>query len=89
MAATGGAGIAMGVAGAVEDAKNNQDVSGAEVGHATLDQWNYKANITTIFNAQTGACTKETIYQNCEKPKTDICKKWEDQKTTTQTMQLI
>ena len=60
-------------------------------GHWVVDQWNYKATINTIFNEQTGICTKETVEQKCTKEKSGSkgCKKWGDKTTTTKTLQLL
>jgi hypothetical protein len=49
-------------------------------GSATIDQWNYKENVTTTFAPSTGVCTRVRIYQNCTKTKKNYCKEWEEPK---------
>ncbi|MFQ6778448.1 MAG: hypothetical protein ACLRFI_04145, partial [Alphaproteobacteria bacterium] len=68
-AATVGAGAAAAVA-----------ASGGPVGK-DVNNWNYKENITTMFNKSTGECTRTRVIQNCAKIKKNYCKEWEDPKT--------
>ena len=74
-----------------DDDKSKDDASNEDPnsGHSVIDEKTYKATINTIFNEETGVCTKETVSQNCEKRSGSNCKQWEDPKTTTQTMNLI
>lgn len=50
------------------------------VGKASVEQWNYKENVTTTFSPATGVCTKVRVYQNCETVKKNYCKYWADPK---------
>ncbi len=59
------------------------------IGTAKVEQWNYKASITTTPNYQTGECTKETISQNCAKERKNDCEEWGEEKTYIQTIKLL
>lgn len=59
------------------------------VGKANIDQWNYKENITTLFNETTGVCTRWRITQNCAKPVKNYCAKWEDAQESKEEINLI
>lgn len=59
------------------------------VGEAHVDQWNYKANITTVFERESGECVKTTVYQNCEKTKKNYCEKWEEAQESTTKVKLL
>ena len=63
--------------------------SGTYIGEAKVDQWNYRASITTTPNMQTGECTKVTISSNCKKEKKNVCEEWEEEKTDKQTIKLL
>ena len=92
VAVVAGAGTgALTAVGAVDEVNKDKVDTMAKPAYAQLDQWNYKAKIKTIFNPNTGECTKETIYQNCTKESwsTGKCKVWGPEKTETQTIKLI
>jgi hypothetical protein len=59
------------------------------IGTAKIEQWNYKATVTTTPNMQTGACTKVTISQNCTKEKKNVCEEWGEEKEDKQTINLL
>ena len=84
-AATVGAGVTLAAAGTAAAIA----ASSSPVGKKNVDQWNYKANITTLFNATTGECTKVTVTQNCSKTKKNYCEKWAETKETKTTMKLF
>ena len=73
----------------VEVNKANDTI--AEPARAQLDQWNYRATITTMFDPSTGECTKETIYRNCDKAiySTGKCKRWGEEKTEVKKIKLL
>ena len=76
-------------AASVDEAQKHKAAEIHEAGHTVVDQWNYKATINTLFNETTGVCTKETISQNCEQPKSSKCKKWADSVTTRDELKLL
>ncbi|MFQ6760148.1 MAG: hypothetical protein ACLRFM_01970 [Alphaproteobacteria bacterium] len=92
-ATAGAAAVALTTTAVVNDARGGakvDDNSGGSEGHYEIDQWNYKATINTMFNEQTGVCTKETVSRECTKQKSgNKCKAWGENKTTTQTVQLL
>ena len=59
------------------------------VGQKNIEQWNYKENITTTFNATTGECTKVRVYQNCSEIKKNYCKRWNNPQEIRDVVQLI
>ena len=79
----------VGIANQVEVNKANDTI--AEPARAQLDQWNYRATITTMFDPSTGECTKETIYRNCDKAiySTGKCKRWGEEKTEVKKIKLL
>ena len=82
--AIAGGAVAVGAAAAAATIATSASVAGS----AVVDQWNYKANITTVFNSVSGECTKTTITQNCSKVKKNYCEKWGEQKETSKTIKL-
>ena len=91
VAVGGAAAIAGGAVVAAQTANKDKSDTMAKPGYAELDQWNYKAKITTLFNPQTGECKKETVYQNCTHAvyTTGKCKEWGSELTETQTIKLL
>lgn len=73
------------VAGAAAAALLDDDA----VGESSSEQWNYKEKINSIFNAQTGECTRVRIVQQCEKTKKNYCEKWADPKETRDVVDLL
>ena len=59
------------------------------IGTAKVDQWNYKATITTTPNFQTGECTKVTVSKDCKKETKNVCDEWEDEQETKTTIKLL
>ena len=59
------------------------------VGSHSTTQWNYEENVTTLFSASTGECTKITISKDCKKTKKNYCKEWGETKEKTTTMNLL
>ena len=91
-AVTSGVAGAAAVATAVHAAKKGEaNDTIAEPARAQLDQWNYRATITTLFDPATGECTKETIYRNCDKASysTGKCKRWGEEKTEVKKLKLL
>lgn len=81
--------VAASVAGASAIGAAAVAAGGSPVGNSETNNWNYKANVTTIFNRSTGDCTKITVTQNCKKTKKNYCKEWEDPSESTNTINLL
>lgn len=91
-AAIVGGTVALGAAGtAVGMAVNTDPVSNETpaVGESSVNQWNYKETVVTMFNWQTGVCTKTTTTQNCKKTKKNYCKTWNDPVEKTTSIELL
>jgi hypothetical protein len=54
-----------------------------------VEQWNYKMTADTIFNWETGECTKTVVTQDCEKVKKNYCEDWADPVETNTTINLL
>lgn len=78
-------GAAAGLAATAPSLDNNTPA----IGTHELNQWNYKENVTTVFNYQTGECTKTTVTQNCKKTKKNVCKTWNDPVESVTSIQLL
>jgi hypothetical protein len=78
-------GAAAGLAATAPSVDNNTPA----IGKRELNQWNYKENVTTVFNYQTGECTKTTVTQNCKKTKKNVCKTWNDPVESVTSIQLL
>ena len=85
------ASVATTVGSAVVAGKQETNDAIVEPARAQLDQWNYRATITTLFDPATGECTKETIYRNCDKASysTGKCKRWGEEKTEVKKLKLL
>jgi hypothetical protein len=54
-----------------------------------VEQWNYKMTADTVFNWETGECTKTVVTQDCEKVKKNYCEDWADPVETNTTIKLL
>ena len=54
-----------------------------------VEQWNYKMTADTIFNWETGECTKTVVTQDCEKVKKNYCEDWAAPVETNTTINLL
>ena len=59
------------------------------IGPSKQESWNYVYIVDTKFNPETGVCTKTVSTQNCKKISRNYCKKWDEVKTTTETINLL
>ena len=76
--AVGAAGTAAGLAANV-----------TPVDKVQVDQWNYKMTADTIFNWETGECTKTVVTQDCAKVKKNYCEDWADPVETVTSINLL
>jgi hypothetical protein len=60
---------------------------GKLVGYSSESTYNFKRQVTTNFNMDKMICTKCTRTQECEKTKSDYCKKWGEEKETCEEIQ--
>ena len=73
-----GVGIAAGTVAVAATVGTIAIANDMTVGQASVEQWNYKENVTTAFSPVDGVCTKVRVYQNCAKTKENYCQKWAD-----------
>ncbi len=59
------------------------------IGPSKQESWNYVYTVDTKFNPESGVCTKTVTTQNCKKIGRNYCKKWDEVKTTTETINLL
>ena len=76
--AVGAAGTAAGLAANV-----------TPVDKVQVEQWNYKMTADTIFNWETGECTKTVVTQDCAKVEKNYCEDWADPVETNTTINLL
>ena len=63
--------------------------TGEEIGYSSAAQWNFKEEIKTIPNYETGVCTWIHITTNCAETGSDTCKYWDTPNEETKEIKLI